>query len=370
MGKKENLMDEAENLKIRYKTALIVTIIAFIIICIISVLLKVFSVNAFPSNFLGAVLGALIGAIITFVLLMGQSDLEEDKRKNIRIVKMKTKIFKKFINSVWKVLGEQIFTIEKYEKLTSKYYKNVMIYLKDKSKLEVIEDALTEMGSLIDKTTNEDNKKVRDNIIKIINILSKDIGLGGEINPTIMDKHDEIVFPIRLRKNLLSKLNEALGVNDNNSDFLKGKYESIWEGRHCEFITFKLKKYPGIKLAIGETSVKDNKLSMVFIADPAIQQINEFRNKVDGKRYWKRLYQQVCVYDPINKDEDDAIIPPLDFLNKDSMKEFKKNPNYPVILSNRVLYYINKWKDEWEINDIKFNGYIDFFDKCLKQENQ
>ena len=363
-------MGKIEALKRRVRIVCIVAIICCIGFCIIAVASRGISPDTFPSNFLGAGLGALLGAVITFVLLAGQTsyevDLEENKRKleedkirNIRILKMKTKIFQEFINSVWKVWEDQPITLEKFEELTRQYYQNLMIYLKDKSKLEAIGEALTEMGGVIDDTTNEGSDKLRKNIVDIINILSGDIGLGGEINTEIMDKHDEIIFPIRLKKELLNKLNEALCVNDNNSPFKKGKYDPIWEGKSCVFITFELRKYDGIKLAIGEIGAL-NALVMVFMADRAIQDIEKYRDTRYNGRLGGRLVPEMPVSNPMPNDEDKTKIPALNFSNAKSMEDFRKNPNYPDILSKRVLCYL----DEWKNGDL---GYIEFFEDILKQ---
>lgn len=364
-----------------YNLAIIITITAIIIYCLISVRFNVFPVDVLPSNFNGAVLGALIGALITFVLLRGQTSLEEDKRKDIRILEKKTDIFQDFINSVWEVWNAQEITVENFDKLTGQYYQNLMIRLKDESKLKVIGNALTAMGKKIEKTTYKDKLELRENIVTIINTLSEDIGLGGKIDQTIMNGHDKIVFPTRLKKDILSKLNEALGVKDTNSLFKEGKYETIWEGRRCLFITFELKGYPGIKLAIGEIGAPDEKLGfldMVFMADSAIQEIKDFRAKdqnlrLDLKRLDNNVKKVLRLSDPIPddnyvinhfiKNEDNEPIPRLDFKDEKSMKKFRER-DYPDILSKRVLYHLNEW---WKIDG---DGYIEFFKKHLKQGTQ
>jgi hypothetical protein len=383
-------------------TAVFFAIILIIIICIIAVKFKSMELNALPSNFIGAIIGALIGAVITVVLLYGQTSfeadieenrrkLEEDKIKNIRILEMKTPIFKGFINSVWEVWKAQIITIEKFDQLTTQYYQNLMIYLKDESKLEVIGNALTAMGEKIDKTTYNEILELRKNIVTIIDTLSEDIGLGGKIDMDIMDKHDKIVFPTRLKKKLLNKLNEALNVNGNSSPFKEGKYESIWEGRRCIFITFELKGCEGIKLAIGEIGAPGGPggrldfLDLVFMVDPSIQdqEIKKLRdnakyNRLDNKRLDNNVKRTkvLRLSDPIPDDnyvkkylitdEDNKPIPYLDFLNEESMKNFREK-DYPDILSKRVLYHLYEW---WKIGELAELGYIEFFKKHIKQEIQ
>jgi hypothetical protein len=315
--------------------------------------------DVLPANFIGATLGALIGALITLVLLRGQTDIEEKKGKDIRILEKKTQVFQEFIKAVWKVWEDQVITIEKFQNLTSQYYQDLMIYL-DKTRLITIGNSLTKMGEKIDKNSYKDTIALRGHIVKIINTLSDDIHLGGEINTEIMDKHDEIVFPVLFRKMLLSKLNEALNTNDGTSDFKEGKYELIWEGANHEFIVFELRNFAGIKLAIGEMGAQ--KLKMVFMADPKIVQLNNFRHSGYKGVFRKRFGDQPFVSDPIPNDEDKTSTPPLDFSSKDSMDVFRtEKRNFADILAKRVLYYLNEWKTDFKDG----LGIIEFLEKQL-----
>jgi len=237
--------------KIPYVLATWIVIVAIIVICIIAVVFGVVPLDVLPANFLGATLGALIGALITLVLLKGQAAVVEKKDKDIKILKKKMKVFQNYIDAVWKVWEDQVITIEEFQGLSSKYYQNLMIYLKDETRLKKIGDALTVMGGKIGKKSFADTDGLRDSLVEIINTLSAELGLGGKIDTTIMDEHDKIVFPLVFRNELLRKLNEALNTKDAASEYKEGKYERIWEGKFHEFITFELKRFSGIKLAVG-----------------------------------------------------------------------------------------------------------------------
>jgi uncharacterized membrane protein YgaE (UPF0421/DUF939 family) len=145
-------MHKKHQIEIPYFSAIIAAIVAIVLFCIIAVVFNVMPLNALPMNFIGATLGALIGALITLVLLRGQTDIEEKKGKDIRILEKKTEVFQKFINTVWEVWKDQIITIEEFQNLTSQYYQNLMIFLKDKKRLKDIGDALTAMGGKINKS--------------------------------------------------------------------------------------------------------------------------------------------------------------------------------------------------------------------------
>jgi hypothetical protein len=179
--------------KVNFTSAIIAAIVAIIVYCIIAVVFDVMPLDVLPANFIGAALGALIGALITLFLLRGQSDIEEKKGKDIRILEKKTEVFQDFIETVWKVWEDQIITIEEFQNLTSKYYQNLMIYLKDET-LGIIGNALSAMGGKIDKNSFKDAMELRDNIVKIINTLSAEIDLGGKIEPSIMTNTTKLFF--------------------------------------------------------------------------------------------------------------------------------------------------------------------------------
>jgi hypothetical protein len=352
-------MSNKNKIEINYVSAIIAAIVAIIVFCITAVVFNVIALDVLPANFIGAALGALIGALITLILLRGQTDIEEKKGKDIRILKMKIKVFQNFINAAWKVWEDQVISIKEFEDLTSSYYKDLMIYL-DENKVKKIGNELTAMGDKIDKTNFNDARELRQNIVNIINTLSKEINLGGEIDTRIMEKHDEIVFPIFFKKMLLNRLNNVLNEN-NNSNFKEGRYEFIWEGINREFITFELRKFAGIKLAMGHIGASE--LKMIFMADRKIVQLDEFRHNGYKGVFRQRFGDQPILNNPIPDDEDKTPIRvPLDFSNKDSMKVFREEKrNFADVLSKRVLYHLA----EWNIDGL---GIIDFLEKHLGQE--
>jgi len=317
--------------------------------------------NSLPISFLGATLGALIGALITLVLLRGQTDIEEKKGKDIRILERKTEVFHDFIKTVWDVWEDQKITIEEFQKLTSKYYQNLMIYIKKEGKkedrLKIIGDCLSIMGQCVGKSNGDDIKILRKQIVTIINVLSREVELGGQIDEEIMDAHDKIVFPLLFRKTLLDKLNEELAAENSSSIFREGKYELIWEGANHEFITFELKEFAGIKLTIGE--IGSDKLKMVFMADPKFHKIDKHRHTGYNGRYHKRVGDQFSVSDPIPDDEDKKPTPLLDFSKEESMKVFREEKRgFENVLVKRVQYHLSQWrKDNLDIIEFLKENY-------------
>jgi hypothetical protein len=361
-----------EKIESKYFSAIVAAIVAIIIFCVISVIFGIMPINGLPASYMGAALGSLIGALITLILLRGQTAIEEKKGKDIKILEKKIYVFQKFINAVWEVWEKQIITIEVFQNLTSQYYKNLMIYL-DEEKVKTIGNALTEMGSKIEKSTYEDTVALRRNIVKIIDTLSKEIKLGGRINEDIMDEHDKIVFPLLFRKQILDKLNESLNIKDETSIFNKGKYEIIWEGEHREFITFELNKYHGVKLAFGPIGSQkgDIRLKMVFMADRNIQQLDEFRKSMYGGSEANRLKWEIDMFKAIETDTDKTEILPLDFYNTEHMEKFRtEKRDFPDILAKRVFYHCKNWNTGIEGIGIGIKGIIEFLDKCLSVKEE
>ncbi|WP_010255670.1 hypothetical protein [Treponema primitia] len=345
--------------ELNYKRAIIATIFAIIIFGAISVIFGIMPWNVLPANYMGAALGALIGALITLVLLKGQTAVEEQKGKDIRILERKIDVFQNYIKDVWKV-WEASITIEIFRELTLKYYQDLMMYL-DNDQARTIGDALTDMGKRIQKSTFDDTEKVHKEIVLIINTLIKEIDLGGEIIEDIMEEHDIIVFPHLFRNSILDKLNEALKVNDETSIFNEGKYEPIRENdQDREFIAFEMKKFSDVFLSIwvgGDVK----KTEMAFMASDKLDAEFYRRREHPGKMRY-RFGNRVDLSVPIPNDEDNTAAPLLDFNNVESIKVFrKKKRDFPSTLAKRVLYRLVEWKEE-------NLGIVEFFEKKLGQE--
>ena len=353
-------MEDGRKIKMSYPSAIIASIVAIVVFCVVSVVFGVMPVEALPSNYTGAALGSLIGALITLILLRGQTAVVEEKGKNIRILEKKVEIFHNYINAIWKFWEDPKITIEEFQNLTSQYYQNIMIYLKDKDRLAVIGRALTMMGKKIDKNTYDDTQELRENIVKIVNTLSAEIDLGGQINTAIMDDHDKILFPILFRNMLQDELNKKLKT----SGFEKGEYKIIKEGGYDrKFITFKMEKFPDVFLAIWVGGgVK--KTEMTFLPsdelDAKLRRRREykggFRCRFDLKKY------PVDLSEPIPGDEDNSTAPPLDFTNGESIQVFRERKrDFPSTLAKRVLYYLSEDKER-NLGEVE-----EFLEKELEQ---
>jgi hypothetical protein len=144
-------------------------------------------VEELPINFIAAFLEAVVTAVITVVLLSGQSTAEEVKERNVKVFEKKSKIFQDYIDTVWKIWEDAAVSKDEYLELTTIYYKTLMIYLKKES-LTSIGESLIKIGDYIGKESNDNYLALRNCIFAIINTLSKELSLGGEIDIAIYEK--------------------------------------------------------------------------------------------------------------------------------------------------------------------------------------
>ena len=350
--------------KINYSSAISAAIVAIIIFCVIAVVFNVMPVDALPVNFIGATLGALIGALITLILLRGQTAIEEEKEKNIRILEKKTAVFQDFIDTVWKVWEDQVITIEEFQTLTSKYYQKLMIYLKEE-KSKKIGNALSVIGSKIDKNSlkDDDIKELRANIVDIIDTLSEDINLGGKIDQKIMIEHDKILFPLLFRKKILDALNEQLPTKED--DILeKGKYEDFKEGRYIlKCLVFYFKKYSGCKMILGPFN-KGSIMKFALVIDSKYHQVDNFRAK---NPYNQRIDMgDIIIGDPVfNPDfqetDNEKGNREIDFSDVENMEKYRVNKrDFADTLAKRAAYYFEAMR----CNNLSIP---DFLEKYIKE---
>jgi len=241
------------------------SIISLLTVLIIAVLLNVITLDELPSSFIGAVLGAAITGVITLILLEGQTESQEVKERNVCVFSKRSEIFQKYIKDVWEIWEKQKITSDNFKNLTLGYYRDLMLYLDDEKKYgedknipsKIIADCLSEIGDCLDKDNYETYEKLRKNVTLISNVLSNQIELGGKIEESVIAKHDEQMWPIYFRKELLDAFNKMPQVEDGTfadghwtqgkSKIMKNgeKYEPRWIH---EAIIFKFSKYPAYSM--------------------------------------------------------------------------------------------------------------------------
>jgi hypothetical protein len=298
-------------------------------------------------SFISAAMGAVITGVITVVLLDGQARAEENKEKDLQIFKMKSEIFQKYIDLVWEIWNDQKITNEEYKKLLSDYYRYLMIYL-EKTKLKTIGDCLTNMGNCLEKESFDDYKSLRKNIIIIINTLSDELKLGGNIYEETIEEHDKKMFPALFRKELLKCFNENL-LNAYSDIFEEGQWIKWNEGSNIihDSIAFKLKNILSCSLRYGFSISKNNKdyykqfiTLLVVPVGAGYHDFDKYRGAQTG------IYNQRLMIEGIHDlyratDQEERNITPFCFFdgaNQNKLKDIREKSNMGIYLTQEAAF--------------------------------
>jgi hypothetical protein len=166
----------------KWTRVILIAVLCIVVFCFIAAISQIITIGELPANFIAVFLEAAVTAVITVVLLTGQSAAEEVKERNVKVFEKKSEIFQNYINIIWDIWQDHTVDSEEYLKLTSKYYKELMLYLNKKS-LDIIGQELSTIGGLIENGNQDIVKEnLQTSLITIINVLSDEISLGGHIN--------------------------------------------------------------------------------------------------------------------------------------------------------------------------------------------
>lgn len=174
--------------KINISTALIISVAIFIIIIVVT---KLFKLEDLPIQTTGVLFGGVLTALITYYLLLGQTQAEEVKEKNVRVFEEKSERYNAFINKLWDIWDDRMVSLEELNELIKIVSKDIVLYTKPKTVDKILEHLIKIAEQAKPDKTNKDEqttKLIQKNIFDIINELAIEIDLGGEINPEIRNK--------------------------------------------------------------------------------------------------------------------------------------------------------------------------------------
>jgi hypothetical protein len=230
-----------------------------------------------------------------------------------------------------------------------------MIYLDDTKEFKIddksepqkpskmIAECISELGKNLEKDDYAATESNTEQIVKIINVLSDQIGLGGRIEKDIIKQHDQLMFPILFKKRLL----DAFNIEFSESEGFKSGDWSARDG--ADVMTFPFKDYPGCKLHYGIHWKDNNKICTPFtrveITIPGTSFFNSFNKyRWEGKRNRLNVYIHTVDY---NHDlfkaagvDDPIAIPPFrlgDGKSIESIRSHKDFNEIPKILAKRAL---------------------------------
>lgn len=206
-----------------------------------------------PSQFYGALVGTVITAIITILLLQGQTQTEENKERNVKVFEKKSEVFNNFIEELWKVWEDRSVSLEELNELLKLVSKDIIPYAKPESSSAI----LVELNKVATKVNpNESNsadqnttKQIQNSIFKIINVLSKEIGLGGEIKKELsqeLNALEDKILPYLNKKNYVNTLQKL--VERKSMGALIGFQEDA-----DSVLWWQVGKNTGVWLRVGDT---------------------------------------------------------------------------------------------------------------------
>jgi hypothetical protein len=206
-----------------------VVIIFVSVVCILGFFVfagvtEAISVPEIPASFLGAAAGAAITAVVTLLLLQGQTRAEEIKERNVKVFEKKSTIFSEYIDIVWDAWEDRKVTDKEFQELISGYYKKLMLYMSAIS-AKIIGEQLKNIGQFAgnDNPSEDEQKLLQTALINIINTLSNEISLGGQINEDLFIKLGKDVKEAEARSRRSNTSFKMLGIKLNTELVLKAK---------------------------------------------------------------------------------------------------------------------------------------------------
>ena len=200
----------------RFKNKLLIALAIFLAISLSLFVFSIIYEGEMPKlveNINNSAIGAIFTAIITVFLLLGQTETEEDKERNVKVFEKKSELFNNFIEELWKVWEDRNITLEELSHLLKLVSKDIIPYTKPESAKSIL-NSLNAIASEVNTQENTINKKhIQTHIYAIINTLSDEIGLGGTIQQDIateLDKLENSILPYLDKKRYMNKINELV----------------------------------------------------------------------------------------------------------------------------------------------------------------
>ena len=162
-------------------------------------------------------IGAILVAIITVLLLSQQSSSEEVKERNVKVFEKKSEVFNDFIEQLWAVWEDRTVSLEELNTLIKIVAKNIIPYAQPETSKDILRE-LNKIADQIksDKSDNADEtatKQIQNSVFTIINIISKEIGLGGKIDDCTkieLVALENRVLPVLNKNNFVKQISELV----------------------------------------------------------------------------------------------------------------------------------------------------------------
>lgn len=275
-------------MKNKINLSIIITVIIFMVLVVIT---RLFSISDLPLQTVGVLFGGVLTALITYFLLVGQTQAEENKERNVRVFEEKSEKYNKFINKLWDIWDDREVSLEELNELIKLISKDIILYTKP----QTVDKILTSLIEIADLSNSEPiksvetTKKIQQHIFSIINGLAIEIGLGGKIEPQIQEKLNKLedkVIPYLMQRDYKRKFLTLLNDKVTNSEILEDA-EIYIKDKHLVY------EILGSKVSIqvyGIEREKTEEKGTIFIyLNPSENKLNPYRHmtKSWGKKFLK-----------------------------------------------------------------------------------
>lgn len=200
----------------RFKNKLLITLAIFLAISLSIFVFSIIYEGEMPKlveNINNSAIGAIFTAIITVFLLLGQTETEEDKERNVKVFEKKSELFNNFIEELWKIWEDRNITLEELSHLLKLVSKDIIPYSKPESTKSIL-SSLNAIASEVSEQEEDTNKShIQSHLYAIINTLSAEIGIGGAIQKDViteLNKLEDYILPYLNRKNYVNKINDLV----------------------------------------------------------------------------------------------------------------------------------------------------------------
>lgn len=258
-------------------------VVLMLFFIVIPVLYKIEEINSLASQFYGALTGVAITAIITVFLLQGQTSNEEIKEQNVRVFEKKTVVFNDFIDRLWLIWRNKSISMEEIVEIIGRVSKDIIPYTKPAIAKEIL-GCLNKIADSIDK--EDIFEKTDENVFNIINVLSKEIGLGGELNAEVRQQI------VSLESKVMPFFNKQENIKKISKKILKqtmGNIHSVLEDSNV--LWWKVGEDTGIWLRIGQWG---KNIYLAFWSDYSHTKYQPYRYKIKGaEKDFLRIYSEL-----------------------------------------------------------------------------
>lgn len=308
------------------------------------ILFRIYSDKEVPAQFIGALLGAIVTAAITMALLHGQSQAEETKERNVKVFEEKTKRYNAFLERLWAIWEDRHITLEELNELKEAVARDILLYTKEGSTVQLLK-FLNRIAKHAGHATLSDLAKteVQQCVYGIINVLAKEIELGGEMSELVKNQLEELerkIRPFLLEKEYRIRLKDTvdriLRTSDLDVSFGEAKYEK-WLGD--EYLWVRIEKSP-VYLTLGPVAIDDpdcNPFIAFYVEFSGNREFQEYREFV---KTWKNDFLAGMEFS----------VPIVDFNKVKSVDEWAKgHQNAGGIdpttnIATMMVNYVREWK--------------------------